>query len=71
VKERAFWSDYQKAYEDAINCCTTDCAPWHVIPANHKWARNVAIVDLVLRVLKKMDPRYPKLSFDPKTVAID
>jgi PPK2 family polyphosphate:nucleotide phosphotransferase len=71
LKERSFWNDYQKAYEDAINRCTTDCAPWHIVPANHKWARNVAIADLVLRALKKMDPRYPKLSFDPKMVVID
>ncbi|HEX3420480.1 MAG TPA: polyphosphate kinase 2 family protein [Candidatus Udaeobacter sp.] len=71
IKERALWNDYQKAYQDAINCCSTDCAPWHVVPANHKWARNLFIVDKVLRVLKKMDPRYPKLSFDPKTIRID
>jgi PPK2 family polyphosphate:nucleotide phosphotransferase len=71
LKERSFWNDYQKAYEDAINCCTTKCAPWHIVPANHKWARSLAIADLVLRVLKKMDPRYPKLSFDPKTLVVD
>lgn len=71
IKERAFWDDYQKAYEDAVNNCSTECAPWHVVPANHKWSRNLFVVDLVLRVLKKMDPRYPKLSFDPKTIKID
>jgi PPK2 family polyphosphate:nucleotide phosphotransferase len=71
LKERALWSQYQKAYEDALNCCGTDSAPWHVVPANHKWARNLFIADLVLRVLKKMDPRYPKLLFDPKTIKIE
>lgn len=71
LKERALWSQYQKAYEDAINSCATDWAPWHVVPANHKWARNLFIADLVLRVLKKMDPRYPKVSFDPKTIKIE
>jgi PPK2 family polyphosphate:nucleotide phosphotransferase len=71
VKERALWDDYQQAYEDAINSCATDCAPWHIVPANHKWAGNLFIVDFVLSVLKKMDPRYPKLSFDPKTISID
>lgn len=70
LKERSFWKDYQEAYEDAINRCTTEYAPWHIVPANHKWARNLAIVDLVLKTLKKMDPRYPKISFDPKTVVI-
>ncbi len=71
LKERSFWDDYQKAYEDAINCCTTDYAPWHIVPANHKWARNLAIADLVLSALKKIDPRYPTPSFNPKTIVID
>jgi PPK2 family polyphosphate:nucleotide phosphotransferase len=71
VKERALWDDYQKAYEDAINCCATDDAPWFIVPANHKWARNLAIAEVVLGVLKRMHPRYPKLSFNPKTVAIN
>ena len=71
LKERSFWKDYEKAYEDAINYCTTKWAPWHVVPANHKWARNLAIIELVHRALKKMDPRYPKPSFDAKKVVID
>jgi PPK2 family polyphosphate:nucleotide phosphotransferase len=68
IKERALWDDYQEAYEDAINCCTTGFAPWHIVPADHKWARNLAIIEMVVRVLKKMGPRYPRLSFDPKEV---
>ena len=71
LKERGFWDDYQEAYEDAINCCATDCAPWHVVPANHKWARDLAIVEVVSRALKKMNPRYPKVRFDPATAKID
>ena len=71
LKERSFWKDYEKAYEDAINCCATKWAPWHIVPANHKWARDLAIIQLVHRALKKMDPRYPKPSFDAKKVVID
>jgi polyphosphate kinase 2 (PPK2 family) len=71
LKERALWNDYQSAYEDAINCCATDFAPWYVVPANHKWARDLAIIEVVLRVLKKMKPRYPKIRFDPATVKIE
>jgi polyphosphate kinase 2 (PPK2 family) len=70
LKERAFWDDYQEAYEDAINRCTSDHAPWHVVPANRKWARDLAVIELLFRVLKKMDPQYPKLTFDPKIIAI-
>ncbi|HEV2805336.1 MAG TPA: polyphosphate kinase 2 family protein [Chthoniobacterales bacterium] len=68
IKERGRWDDYQEAYEDAINCCTTNFAPWHIVPADHKWARNLAIIERVVHALKKMGPRYPKLTFDPKEV---
>jgi PPK2 family polyphosphate:nucleotide phosphotransferase len=70
LTERSLWSAYQTAYEDAINHCSTECAPWHIVPANHKWARNLALAEIVLRSLKEMDSRYPKLSFDPKTIKI-
>jgi PPK2 family polyphosphate:nucleotide phosphotransferase len=71
LKERACWSDYQEAYEDAVNKCSTKWAPWHIVPANHKWARNLALAEIALRTLKEMDPRYPKVSFDPKAIKID
>ncbi|HEV3243069.1 MAG TPA: PPK2 family polyphosphate kinase [Chthoniobacterales bacterium] len=71
LKERQLWSDYQKAYEDAINCCATDYAPWYIVPANHKWARDFAIVEVVSRALKKMKPNYPKLRFDPAVITIE
>ena len=45
-------------------CALARCA------VNHKWARNLALAEVVLRTLKEMDPRYPKLSFDPKTIKI-
>jgi PPK2 family polyphosphate:nucleotide phosphotransferase len=71
LKERGLWDDYQEAYKDAINYCATDYAPWYVVPANHKWARNLAIVEVVSRALRKMNPRYPKVRFDPATATID
>ncbi|HSP46012.1 MAG TPA: polyphosphate kinase 2 family protein [Chthoniobacterales bacterium] len=71
LKERGYWDDYQKAYEDAINRCATNFGPWHVVPANHKWARDLAIGEVVLRALKKMKPSYPKIRFDPAAVTID
>jgi polyphosphate kinase 2 (PPK2 family) len=50
LKERAFWDDYQEAYEETINRCSTDFAPWHVVPANRKWARDLAVMELLFRV---------------------
>ncbi len=71
IKERTLWDKYQDAYEDAINRCSTDDAPWYVVPADHKWARNVAVAERVLAALKKIDPRYAKPSYDPKAMVFD
>ncbi|MBF0619328.1 MAG: polyphosphate kinase 2 family protein [Candidatus Omnitrophica bacterium] len=60
VKERAFWFKYMEAYEDAINATSTECAPWHVIPANKKWYRNLAVSLIMLNALNALDMKYPK-----------
>ena len=71
LPERERWNDYQKAYEDAINRCATAHAPWYVVPANQKWARDVAIAETVVAALEKMAPKFPKPAFDPKTIVIE
>jgi len=57
--ERKLWDDYQTAYEDALNKTSTKSAPWHVIPADHKWYRNWAVSNVLIDALREMDPRYP------------
>lgn len=64
VDERKLWDAYQAAYEDALTRCSTDAAPWHVVPANHKWHRDWLVAHLVLETLREMDPRYPPGDFD-------
>jgi len=59
VKERAFWDDYMAAYEDAINNCTTNYAPWYVVPANKKWYRNLVVARTIADTLDAMNPQYP------------
>jgi len=59
IKERAFWDDYQAAFEDAINECSTEHAPWHVVPANKKWYRNLVVARTIADTLEAMDPRFP------------
>jgi PPK2 family polyphosphate:nucleotide phosphotransferase len=51
-KERERWDDYIQAYEDAINECSTPHAPWHVVPADHKWFRNLAILEAIVQALQ-------------------
>lgn len=64
VDERGYWDDYQAAYLDALNRCSTDAAPWHVIPSDRKWYRNWAIGALLHQKLYELDPQYPPAEFD-------
>jgi PPK2 family polyphosphate:nucleotide phosphotransferase len=64
IDERARWQDYMDAYDDAIARCSSDAAPWFVIPADHKWYRNWAIGTLLAETLERMDPRYPRVDLD-------
>jgi PPK2 family polyphosphate:nucleotide phosphotransferase len=59
LKERAYWDDYQAAFEDAINSCSSDYAPWYVVPANKKWYRNLVVARTIADTLEAMDPRFP------------
>jgi len=52
--ERRAWPDYMEAYGDAIGRCSTDFAPWHVVPANKKWFRNLAIATTVVEALRPL-----------------
>jgi PPK2 family polyphosphate:nucleotide phosphotransferase len=57
--EREYWDDYQDAYQDAINKCTTDDAPWFVIPSDHKWFRNLAISHIIVETMEKLGMKVP------------
>ncbi len=62
IKERDFWEDYRKAYEDMLNATSTPWAPWYVIPADKKWFTRTAVADIVVKKLKSLKLRYPVLS---------
>jgi PPK2 family polyphosphate:nucleotide phosphotransferase len=64
VDERERWSAYREAYELALERTNTGHAPWHVIPADHKWYRDLAIARLLLAALRGMDPQWPEADFD-------
>jgi polyphosphate kinase 2 (PPK2 family) len=59
ARERRYWDDYQKAFSEMLNATSTPWAPWHVIPADHKWFTHLAIADLLVHELAAIDPRYP------------
>ncbi len=59
LEVRAQWDDYMQAYEAAMSATSTAHAPWHVIPANSKLARNLTVSGLLIETLEKLDMRYP------------
>jgi PPK2 family polyphosphate:nucleotide phosphotransferase len=60
LAEREHWDEYMTAYEDALARCSTEVAPWYLVPANRKWFRNLAIGSIVADVLDDLDPQFPK-----------
>ena len=63
-KERKLWADYVEAYEAVLSQCSTSYAPWFIIPANKKWFRNLAVSQIIVETLERMDPKFPKPSVD-------
>ena len=62
------WDDYISAYEEALSRCSTQHAPWFIIPANHKWFRNLAIARIVVEHLEALKMQYPKPTVDLKCI---
>jgi len=60
--ERDLWDSYQKAFEDAISKCSTEYAPWFVIPSDHKWFRNLAVSHILATTLSNIGIELPKPS---------
>ena len=59
LAERAIWDAYQQAFEDALGECSTEHAPWYIVPANKKWYRNLVVARTIADTLGAMDPQYP------------
>lgn len=63
-KERKFWDAYEKAFEVALKKCSTEAAPWFVIPADHKWFRDLAISNIIVDTMQDLGIKIPKPSVD-------
>nr|WP_300052766.1 PPK2 family polyphosphate kinase [uncultured Nocardioides sp.] len=64
LDERALWPAYRDAYEIALERTSTDIAPWHVVPSDKKWFRNLAVGQLLLDTLRGLDLQWPAADFD-------
>jgi polyphosphate kinase 2 (PPK2 family) len=70
LEDRKLWDDYQKAYEIALDRCSTEHAPWRIVPSDRKWQRNAIIAAVVRRALEDMAPQYPKADWKPSDFTI-
>ena len=59
LAERKLWDDYQRAYEVALTKCNTKHAPWHIVPSDRKWYRNMTVSQILREKLEELDPQFP------------
>jgi len=62
--ERALWADYEEAFEAALGQCSTEAAPWFVVPADHKWFRDLAVARIIVAALEAMAIQVPEPQVD-------
>jgi PPK2 family polyphosphate:nucleotide phosphotransferase len=71
LAERKLWDDYLAAYEEALSRCSTDAAPWYLIPANRNWFRNLAVAEILADTIDDLKPTYPPAVDDLSKVVIE
>ncbi|GAA4420440.1 polyphosphate kinase 2 family protein [Bremerella cremea] len=62
--ERPYWDEYTKAFEDALSKCSTENAPWFIIPGNRKWFRDFVVASILVQALKSFDMKFPEPTVD-------
>jgi PPK2 family polyphosphate:nucleotide phosphotransferase len=70
LEKRKDWDVYQAAYEEALSRCTTEYAPWYVVPADHNWYRNLVVASAILATMRQLDPQYPMPEVDLENMEI-
>ncbi len=70
LNKRRYWDDYMAAYEDVLTRCSTPYAPWHIIPADQKWYRNLAIMRVLVATLRECNPQFPTPTQDWTNVTV-
>ncbi|MCL4787264.1 MAG: polyphosphate kinase 2 family protein [Verrucomicrobia bacterium] len=70
LEMRKRWPQFMRAYEDALNCCSTTWAPWHIVPADRKWYRDYVIARVVVGAMEKLKLKWPKPKVDMSKITI-
>jgi PPK2 family polyphosphate:nucleotide phosphotransferase len=61
MENRDLWGEHERAHEEMLRQTSTSAAPWHIIPADHRWFTALAVADLMARKLRSLKPRYPTI----------
>jgi PPK2 family polyphosphate:nucleotide phosphotransferase len=68
--ERKYWDEYMNAYEQALEETSTEWAPWYVVPANRRWFRDLLVASVIVKHMKSLKMKYPRLNLDRKSITI-
>jgi PPK2 family polyphosphate:nucleotide phosphotransferase len=71
LEERKLWQDYMEAYEDVLNKTSTAAAPWIIVPANHKWYRDLVISSVLVETLEKLKMKFPQPEEDLEGLVVE
>jgi PPK2 family polyphosphate:nucleotide phosphotransferase len=71
ARERAFWNDYMRAYEDAFTHTSTDTAPWYIVPADHKWFTRLAVAAITYQTLEDLRLEYPRVTEEKRAELLE
>jgi PPK2 family polyphosphate:nucleotide phosphotransferase len=71
LAERKLWDEYQRAYEDALTNCNTKHAPWHIIPSDRKWYRNLLVSTILRETLERMNPQFPAAESGLENITVE
>ena len=70
LETREKWDDYRAAYTDALARCSTTAAPWFIVPADHKWYRDLAVAEILAETARSMDPQWPEPEEDLESIVV-
>jgi polyphosphate kinase 2 (PPK2 family) len=71
LQERKLWDEYMQAYEDALSKTSTKVAPWYIVPANHKWYRDLVISKILVDTLEGLNMKFPEPEEDLEGVVVE
>ena len=70
LPERKLWDEYMKAYQDMLSETSTEWAPWHLVPSDHKWYRDLVVSRIIVKAMEKLNLKYPKPEKDLASVKV-